>query len=406
MQPCRNLTIIRHAYRIAVRDLRSCYNPDGIVAGRQQFNAYWARDGFWATFGATALGDYDQTLTQLGLFERFQRENGCIPVRVEFIGKNFAGYRKLLARPRVVGRAGGLFADPVDPSALFVICGAHYMEHTNDLIFARRFESPMDLALGWLRGLDRDRDGLLESHFLADWMDSILKINRLLTLNVHYYAALRAGEAIKRALGEGGAADQYGELARQTHAGLQSVFWNGDYFVDWVYRGRRGAFASDGNILAMLYGVATPAQSARIVEFIARQGLQRNGPLCTCDPVYPWWRVFPAYHVAGIADYHRALIWPWQGTLFALCKDKLGDRAGALADLAQIGEWYVRWHSVSEVYTPDGRPLGRLLYTADVPFAWNASTYVYAAQVMGLAGGDCAVGRDDAAAGGAGLDEV
>ena len=379
-------TIIRNAYRIAVRDLRSCYNPDGIVAGRQQFNAYWARDGFWATFGANALGDYAQTQTQIGLFVRFQRPNGCIPVRVEFIGKNFAGYRKLLARPRVVGRAGGIFADPIDLSALFVIAAARYFEQTRDGVFAERVESAVDLALGWLRGLDRNRDGLLENHFLSDWMDSILKSNQLLTLNVLYWAALRAGEMIKRALSAGGAAGHYGELAAQTHASLQAVFWNGDYFVDWVHGHRRGAFASDGNIFAMLLGLASSAQSTRIMAFIARQGLQRDAPLRTCDPVYPWWRVFPAYYLAGIPDYHRTLIWPWQGTLLALCKDRLGDRAGALADLAQIGEWYIRWHSVSEVYTPDGRPLARPFYTADVPFAWNAGTYVYVVHAVGLAG--------------------
>jgi len=377
-------TIIRNANRIAVRDLRSCYNPDGIVAGRQQFNAYWARDGFWATLGANALGDYGQTLTQIGLFVRFQRRNGCIPVRVEFLGKNIAGYRKLLARPRVVGRAGGLFADPIDLSSLFVIAAARYLEQTRDLVFAERVESAVDLALGWLRGLDRNRDGLLESHFLADWMDSILKINQLLTLNVLYWAALRAGEAIKRALRAEEAADRYGELAAQTHATLHAVFWNGEYFVDWVHGRRRGAFASDGNIFAMLFGLATPAQSTRIMAFIARRGLQRDAPLRTCDPVYPWWRVFPAYYLAGIPDYHRSLIWPWQGTLFALCKAQFGDRAGALADLAQLGEWYIRWHSVSEVYTPDGRPLARPFYTADVPFAWNAGTYVYVVHALGL----------------------
>jgi glycogen debranching enzyme len=377
-------TTIRNAYRIAVRDLRSCYNPDGIVAGRQQFNAYWARDGFWATLGANALGDYDQTLTQIGLFVRFQRSNGCIPVRVEFIGKNFAGYRKLLARPRVVGRAGGLFADPIDLSSLFVIAAARYFEETRDVVFAERVESAVDLALRWLRGLDRDRDGLIESHLLADWMDSILKTNQLLTLNVLYWAALRGGETIKRGLQAGSAADQYGELAGQTHASLQSVFWNGDYFVDWVHGTHRGAFASDGNIFAMQLGLATPEQASRIIAFVARQGLQRDAPLRTCNPVYPWWRVFPAYYLAGIPDYHRTLIWPWQGTLFALCKDRAGDRAGALADLAQIGEWYIRWHSVSEVYTPDGRPLARRFYTADVPFAWNAGTYVYAVHALGM----------------------
>ena len=377
-------TIIRRAYKIAVRDLRSCYNPDGLVAGRQQFNAYWARDGFWATLGANALGDYDQTLTQLGTFMRFQLKNGCIPVRVEFIGKNVAGYRKLLRRPRVVGRAGGLFADPMDVSALFVIAAWRYFEQTGDLIFARRIESSIDHALGWLRRLDRDSDGLVESHLLADWMDSILKIDQLLGLNVFYCAALRAGAALKRALAESDDADRYEDWAEQTGARIAAVFWNGEYFVDWVHRGRRGAFTSDGNIFAILLGIATPEQSLRILRFVERRELQGKAPLRTCDPVYPWWRVFPMYYLAGIPDYHRTLIWPWQGTLFALCKDRLGDRAGALADLAQIGQWYIRWHSVSEVYTRDGHPLARRFYTADVPFAWNAGTYVYAAHLLEL----------------------
>jgi glycogen debranching enzyme len=49
--------VVHRAYRIAVRHLGACYNPDGIVAGRLHFNAYWARDGFWASLGALALGD-------------------------------------------------------------------------------------------------------------------------------------------------------------------------------------------------------------------------------------------------------------------------------------------------------------------------------------------------------------
>ena len=52
-----HVDVIRRAYQVAVRDLRACYNPEGIVAGRLHFNAYWARDGFWALFGSLALGD-------------------------------------------------------------------------------------------------------------------------------------------------------------------------------------------------------------------------------------------------------------------------------------------------------------------------------------------------------------
>src|SRR3989442_1899207 len=71
---------IRRGYGIAVRDLRACYNPDGIVAGRLHFNAYWARDGFWALFGALALGDHAQARAQLETFIRYQFPSGMLTV--------------------------------------------------------------------------------------------------------------------------------------------------------------------------------------------------------------------------------------------------------------------------------------------------------------------------------------
>lgn len=39
---------------------------------------------------------------------------------------------------------------------------------------------------------------------------------------------------------------------------------------------------------------------------------------------------------------------------------------------------------MSEAYTPDGSPLARRFYQAEVPFAWNAVLYVYAVRTLGL----------------------
>jgi glycogen debranching enzyme len=91
------------------------------------------------------------------------------------------------------------------------------------------------------------------------------------------------------------------------------------------------------------------------------------------------------YYLAGIPDYHRTLIWPWLGTLNAVGKDRLGDRTGALTDLARIGEWYIRGNAVNEVYDAVGKPVSRRFYQAEVPFAWNAGMYVYAVHTLGLA---------------------
>jgi glycogen debranching enzyme len=374
---------IRRAYGIAVRDLRACYNPDGIVAGRLKFNAYWARDGFWALFGALALGDHAQALAHLETFMGYQFSSGKLPVRVEFVGHHLTGYNTLRSRPKVVGRAGGLFSDPIDPTALYIIAAREYLLRTGDLAFCRRFDPVMDRAIRWLGSHDRDGDGLIESYWLADWMDSILKRNKVFNLNVIFYEGLRAYAALKRANGVLEDATRFTRAADRVLERLQ-IFWAGEYFSDWIWGPRRGGFSSDGNVLAMLFGVATEAQSRRILGYIREHGLDATTPLRVCDPVYRAWQVLPIYYLAGIHDYHRTMIWPWLGTLNAVNKARLGDRLGALADLGLIGAWYVHSNAVNEVYDRGGMPVSRRFYTAEVPFAWNAGLYVYAVDTIGL----------------------
>ncbi len=386
MDQPETIDIIRRAYRIAVRDLRACYNPDGIVAGRLKFNAYWARDGFWASFGALALGDQAQALAQLDTFIKYQFPSGKLPVRVEFVGHHFTGYNTLRSRPKVVGRAGGVFSDPIDPSALFIIAAREYLERSGDLSFCRRFDPVMDRAIRWLMRHDHDGDGLIESYWLADWMDSIIKFNKVFNLNVIYYEGLRAYAALKAMNQEMEEAREFSRTAARVHERLQ-LFWTGEYFADWIWGHRRGGFSSDGNVLAMLFGVATPDQARRILDYMRTHRLDTDTPLRICEPIYRFWRVFPMYYLAGIGDYHRTMIWPWLGTLNAVCKARYGDRDGALADLARIGAWFLRHNGVNEVYDQRGNPIARSFYTAEIPFAWNAGLYVYAAHAIGLGEG-------------------
>jgi glycogen debranching enzyme len=386
MDQAEMLHTIRRAYAIAVRDLRACYNPDGIVAGRLKFNAYWARDGFWASFGALALGDHTQALAELDTFIKYQFPSGKLPVRVEFVGHHFTGYNTLRTRPKVVARAGGIFSDPIDPSALFIIAAREYLDRSGDLSFCQRFDPIMDQALRWVMSHDRDGDGLIESYWLADWMDSILKFNKVFNLNVIYYEGLRAYAALKALNHQADTSEEFTRVAARVYERLQ-IFWTGTYFTDWIWGTKRGGFSSDGNVLAMLFGVATPDQAQRILAYIHERRLDTDTPLQVCDPVYPSWRVFPMYYLAGIADYHRTMIWPWLGTLNAVCKARYGDREAALADLARIGAWYLRYNGVNEVYDHGGKPISRRFYTAEIPFAWNAGLYIYAVHTMGLEGG-------------------
>lgn len=384
VQATTELDTIRRAYRIAVRDLRACYNPDGIVAGRMHFDAYWARDGFWALFGSLALGDHDQARAHLDTFIRYQLPSGELPVRIGFIGHLLGPYYRRRSNPKALYRAGTIFTDPLDPTALFIIAGRDYQRRVSDRPFWERFDPAMGRAIRWLMRHDRDGDGIIENRYLADWMDSILKKDKLFSVNVIYYEGLRACEMVKRELGQGGEADRFREIAERLHPRLHEVFWNGEFFTDWIRGRRRGGFSADGNLLAIFFGMATEEQSRQILRYIAEHGLDADTPLRTCYPVYRLSQVFPWYILTGLSDYHRTLIWPWLGTLNAVNKARLGHRDEAIADLARIGEWYLRANVVGEVYERDGRPVSRRLYQSEVPFAWNAGLYVYALHELGL----------------------
>ncbi len=382
--PADDLQIIHQAYRIAERDLRACYNPHGIVAGRLHFNAYWSRDGFWALFGALALGDYDEARAHLDTFIKYQLPTGEVPVRVEYVGHTLGGYHTQRMMPRAIYRAGAIFPHPIDPSALFIIAAREYFARTHDMDFTSRFEPAMDRAARWLLRFDRDGDGMIENHYLADWMDSILKKNKVFYLNLLLYEGLRTCELLKRELGRRQDEAFFHDAAERLGGQLQMHFWNGTYFTDWIRGDRRGGFCADGNALSVFFGTASAEQAASILRFIQERSLDAATPLRTCDPVYSGWQVFPFYYLAGIPDYHRTLIWPWLGTLNAVNKWRLGRSDEAVADLARIAGWYVRQNVVAEVYEQDGTPVNRRFFQAEFPFAWNAGLFVYAAHACGF----------------------
>lgn len=376
---------ILEAYGIAARDLRACYNPDGIVAGRTHFNSYWSRDGFWGVFGALELRDYDQAKRHLELFIKHQRPTGQMPTRIEFLTHTFGHYVGLRQQLAPVFRAAYL-AKPVDPTALFVIALWQYYRHTNDRRFLAQNFDAIERAVHWLLHWDKDGDGLLETGFLSDWMDSVIKWGKLLNINVIFYKSLDNFSLICEILGDHLKAHYYNRLAQATQSEIQRQLWNGSYFVDWRRGLKTGNFSADGNVLAIIYEIATKAQSQQVIGYIAGHDLEIRAGLHTSYPAYRWYEIFPTYYLYGIPDYHAKLLWPWVGSLYALAKWRSGNERSAITTLYELAELFLRRDFVAEVYESSGIPVRRLIYQSEIPFAWNAAAYIYAVKSIGLAG--------------------
>lgn len=380
----RNEQAIVQAYALAARDLRACYNPDGIVAGRTHFNSYWSRDGFWGAFGALELRDYDQARRQLELFIKHQKPSGQMPVRIEFLSHTFGRYHGMRQRLAPIFRAAHL-ANPFDPTALFVICAWQYFRHTSDREFLREHFFAIAHAARWLLGL-ADSDGLIKTGLLADWMDSVIRPGKILYTNVIYGKAMEDFGNICELLRRYQDGKTAQKRAEQTKQSISQKFWDGNFFVDRVSEGKRALFSADGNVLAMIYDIASPNQSRAIVEFVKNHNLETTIGLHTTFPRYPWYQIMPQYFGYGIPDYHTRLIWPWITSLYGLAKWRLGLKASALESLGNTARLFLARSAVAEVYEPTGVPLRRLIYQSEIPFAWNAAAFVYAVKSIGLAG--------------------
>lgn len=377
--------VILRAYEIAARDLRACYNPDGIVAGRTHFNSYWSRDGFWGTFGALELRDFAQAKKHIELFIKHQKPNGQMPLRIEFIDRFFGRYPAMRNRLLPVFRAAHL-ARPVDPTALFVMAIWQYFRHTGDKKFLIKHFAAVHRAVIWLQKLDRDNDSLVEVGVLSDWMDSIIKWGKLLHINVLYFKALNDFSDIANIVGRDELSGSYQILAGQTKQAINQQFWNGQFYIDWRRGNKTGGFCADGNVLAILLKVASKEQSQLIFDYIDKQGLELEAGLHTIFPSYKWYNVLPNYYFYGIADYHNKLLWPWITSLYSLTKWRHDQKESAINTLYSVAQLFLKKGFIGEVYEINGTPVRRYIYQSEVPFAWNAAAFIYAVKSLGLAG--------------------
>lgn len=377
--------VILKAYEIAARDLRACYNPDGIVAGRTHFNSYWSRDGFWGVFGALELRDFDQARRHIELFIRHQRPSGEMPTRIEFLTHAFGHFHGMRGRLLPVFRAGHL-ARPVDPTALFIMALWQYYRHSGEKQILKENFHSINHAVSWLQHLDIDRDGLVESGILSDWMDSVIKWGKLLHVNIMYYKALDDFAKICEILNRDELVKPYREASYSTKKAINQQFWNEQFFADWRRGNKTGNFCADGNVLAILLKIASREQAETVFDFIDRHDLELESGLHTVYPRYPWYSILPNYYLYGIPDYHTRLVWPWITSLYGLAKWRQGKKEQAIDTLYNTARLFLAHDFVGEVYEPNGTPVRRLIYQSEVPFAWNAAAFVYAVKSVGLAG--------------------
>jgi len=383
------MSVIDNAYEIAKRVLKSSYRENGIVAGSGQWEQVWARDSCFASLGALALGDRGVVRRNLETLLKAQAPDGQIPLRIGHDRRDLAlkilGIRVPPAQ-KPVYLEDKLGHHARDSNPLLVICASEFAQgaSADEIEFLRRNIGAFESAVRWSLENDVDDDLLIEERAFSTWADNVRKEGKVLYSNVCHCHALECLFELELAVGNWETAARYQKLHVLIKERINQEFWNGSFYTDWIdWRRTSTHFTTDGNLLAMLWGIASEDQAYLIQASMRRYRIADPVPCRTNSPRISLRDCFtPLIFLAGLTDYHNGSSWTWLGCVDAVVKHRFGQEAEAQAVLEKIAQKAVEEETFLELYDRKGRPYRKLFYRAERNFAWSAGLFVWACREL------------------------
>lgn len=384
--------VLSHAYDIAVNNLRggieTRYLGDGVeklvlCAGLRNFREPWARDFGFASYGLLAIHE-DQVVKEcLELFLHFQRPSGQFPVKIHSTSVLDRYIHSLLGReqpiqkplrPKYVTAHNTI---SLDGNCLLVIACLRYARQTGDIAFAKANWGHLRQALNWLEDHTHKDDGLLHQAAFTDWADSVGRTGRILYTNVLYWKALQEMSTFAQQHDLADDLQCCSDKAFKLRQALQRQFWREDlgYFV---VSEQHDMLSSSGNLMAIAWNLATPAQAHSILDRMQEFGMADPVPTRVTHREYPEALIALENRLAGIPEYHTHAAWLWLGAWHMIALTRMNRQDEAETLLQRAAQIIVRDGVVHEVYGRDSYPLSTLWYTSEAPLTWNAGMLVFA----------------------------
>lgn len=386
------------AFDKALAVLSSECSPIGLMASPEGYPHVWARDSVITSLGALLSPGHENCLrVSLETLAGQQSELGAIPNNVSV----------------ATGRLDHTNAGSIDSNLWFILGHAFQYRVSMDQDFLKRSWSALEKALLWLRYQDSNGCGLLEVHEAADWADLLANRFNILYDNVLWYAVLREMADLSGIVGEKN--ERYAAMAEDVRHKISLVLWVGvesienweksvpdghtewkhtlsqvdpvvvkrPYFLPYVAFRDFGDYCDVfGNLLAILLGVANPAQEKRILDYLEQVGISDPYPVRVLHPIiHPGnkdWREYYRNNNLNIPEqYHNGGIWPFVGGFYvaALVKaDRIEQARQQLEKLAEVNSLGVdeEWEFNEWCHGRTGKPMG---YPHQ---AWSAGMYIFA----------------------------
>jgi glycogen debranching enzyme len=374
---------------IQTRRLTATINKEIVHAGYRNFSESWARDFGFATYGLLALKQFNPVKETLEAFFWHQTPTGQLPVKLHSLGvvtrflHSYFGREQSIELPLKPKYISGHGTPSLDGQALLVISALAYVRESGNRDFLEKYWEPLKRAMEWLEHyrMGYRNDPLLHQGAFADWADSIARRGHVLYTNVVYWKALTEMAIAATRLDHQQEAVSYLVKAENVLRAINERFWRDDlgYFVT---SHELPQLSSDGNLLAIAWGLAKPEQAESILEVMKKARMAFPVPTRVTYPSYPRNLIALENVLGGMASYHTNASWLWIGAWHVIALVKTGHMETAHKILSRILEVIVHDRQVNEVHAPSGKPLASVWYTPESPLIWNAGMVIYACRVF------------------------
>ncbi len=365
------MSLINKAYEKSIQVLEHCSKKEGFYASglKGGYRAVWARDSMIASLGASLVGiKFKNTIkSSLELLSKHQSELGQIP--------NCIGSYNIERRSKIT-------FNTIDSTLWYIIGHYNYAKAYNDTSLLEKYANNIARAIIWLKYQDPNEDKLLTQLPTMDWQDAFPhKYGRTINTNALYYYVLNL-------IGENKLAEYIKNVINgKTQKYLSLYDKQKGYYLPWIWKNHDGDreqgewFDSLGNILAIVFNLATPKIASNILFYIKKNRINKPFALKAIWPPIKkenkdWFSYFAKCDARQPFHYLNAGVWPFIGGFYvlALVKTKRNKEAQIeLENLAKANMQKLNGYEFNEwLDGRSGKPKGE-------PYqAWSAGSYILA----------------------------
>lgn len=367
-----NKNSLDNAYQQAINALKHCINPQGLYASGTPdgYLATWSRDLNIAMLGGSLINQEFKTTFKksLELLADNQPLSGQIPNCVGDFNSD---------------RNSIVTFTTIDSSLWFIIGEYVYKNTYHDSTLFEKHKAVIDKTWFWLACQDTGEDFLPEQHPTSDWQDAFPhKYGHCIATQALYYAALKMA-------GKKSVALKVKQIVNgQGRADLKMFADKKGFYLPYVWKNHDGDreegswFDAQGNLLAIITGLADKYQANKILNYIEKNNINKPYPVKAIYPALKkgdkdWFSYFEKCSAKDPYQYLNGGIWLYLGGFYvaALVKaSKINKAKKELENLAlanKLGR-EIEWEFNEWLDGLTGKPKGAVYQ------AWSAGAYLFA----------------------------